>query len=96
MEALAYDPTLAADVAGAAIAVGGHSLPLRFLGAARSLREQALPLLARGVLGFVHTTVHEWLRQEPRQPSAEDLTALLSQSLWHMVAGHLSDKGVSL
>ena len=45
VEALAYDPTLAADVAGAAIAVGGHSLPLRFLGAARSLREQALPLL---------------------------------------------------
>ena len=45
VEALAYDPTLAADVAGAAIAVGRHSLPLRFLGAARSLREQALPLL---------------------------------------------------
>ena len=45
VEALAYDPALAADVAGAAIAVGGHSLPLRFLGAARSLREQALPLL---------------------------------------------------
>lgn len=45
VEALAYDPALAAEVAGAAIAVGGHSLPLRFLGAARSLREQALPLL---------------------------------------------------
>jgi membrane fusion protein, heavy metal efflux system len=45
VEALAYDPALAADVAGAAIAVGGHSVPLRFLGAARSLREQALPLL---------------------------------------------------
>lgn len=45
VEALAYDPALAADVAGAAIAVGGRSVPLRFLGAARSLREQALPLL---------------------------------------------------
>lgn len=45
VEALAYDPALAAEVAGAAIAVGGHSVPLRFLGAARSLREQALPLL---------------------------------------------------
>nr|WP_296015600.1 HlyD family efflux transporter periplasmic adaptor subunit [uncultured Acidovorax sp.] len=45
VEALAYDPALAADVAGAAIAVGGHSVPLRFVGAARSLREQALPLL---------------------------------------------------
>ncbi|MDH4463484.1 MAG: HlyD family efflux transporter periplasmic adaptor subunit [Acidovorax sp.] len=45
IEALAYDPALADDVAGAAIAVGGHSVPLRFVGAARSLREQALPLL---------------------------------------------------
>ena len=45
VEALAYDPDLAVEVAGAAIAVGGHSVPLRFLGAARSLREQALPLL---------------------------------------------------
>ncbi|MCI5069087.1 HlyD family efflux transporter periplasmic adaptor subunit [Acidovorax sp.] len=45
VEALAYDPALAAEVAGAAIAVGGPSVPLRFLGAARSLREQALPLL---------------------------------------------------
>lgn len=45
VEALAYDPALAADVAGGAIAVGAYSVPLRFLGAARSLREQALPLL---------------------------------------------------
>lgn len=45
IEALAYDPAVARDVAGASIAVGGTQVPLAFLGAARSLREQALPML---------------------------------------------------
>ena len=45
VEALAYDAALAQDVAGAALAVGTQRVPLRFVGAARSLREQALPLL---------------------------------------------------
>ena len=45
IEALAYDPAVARDVAGAAIAVNGAQVPLAFLGAARSLREQALPML---------------------------------------------------
>ncbi len=44
IEALAYDPALAADVAAASLAVGADRVALRFLGAARSLREQALPL----------------------------------------------------
>lgn len=44
IEALAYDPALLADIAGASIAVGDARVPLRFIGAARSLREQALPL----------------------------------------------------
>ncbi|MDA7414901.1 efflux RND transporter periplasmic adaptor subunit [Xenophilus arseniciresistens] len=44
IEALAYDPALPADIAGASVAVGGTRVPLRFIGAARSLREQALPL----------------------------------------------------
>ncbi|WIM05864.1 MAG: HlyD family efflux transporter periplasmic adaptor subunit [Candidatus Nitricoxidivorans perseverans] len=52
IEALAYDAELAADVAAASIAVGRENVPLVFIGAARSLREQALPLLFRseGVL----------------------------------------------
>lgn len=44
IEALAYDPALAADIASGALAVGKERVPLRFLGAARALREQALPL----------------------------------------------------
>jgi len=45
VEALAFDAAIAQDIAGASLAVGGEALPLVFLGAARSLREQALPVL---------------------------------------------------
>jgi len=49
IEALAYDPAQAQDVAGASLALaGGQGVPLRFIGAARSLREQALPLSFAG------------------------------------------------
>jgi hypothetical protein len=48
IEALAYDPDVAADVAAGSVAVGQDRIALSFLGAARSLREQALPLMFRG------------------------------------------------
>ena len=48
VEALAYDPEVAADVASASIAVGPERVSLIFLGGARSMREQALPLMFRG------------------------------------------------
>ncbi len=48
VEALAYDPEIVADVAAASIAVGPEQVSLIFLGGARSLREQALPLMFRG------------------------------------------------
>lgn len=44
VEALAYDLEVASDVASASLAVGDRQIPLTFIGAARSLREQALPL----------------------------------------------------
>jgi membrane fusion protein, heavy metal efflux system len=44
IEALAFDPALAANVGSATLAVGEQRVPLTFIGAARSLREQALPL----------------------------------------------------
>jgi cobalt-zinc-cadmium efflux system membrane fusion protein len=44
IEALAFDAALAADVGGAYLTVGGQKVPLIFVGASRSLREQALPL----------------------------------------------------
>jgi hypothetical protein len=47
VEALAYDAALAGSLAGATASAGGQTLTLRFVGAGRSLREQALPLLFR-------------------------------------------------
>lgn len=47
VEALAFDPALAADVASASLLVGDTRVALRFVGAARSLREQALPMVFR-------------------------------------------------
>ena len=45
IEALAYDGAVVSDVAGATLALGMDAVALRFIGAARSLREQALPML---------------------------------------------------
>jgi hypothetical protein len=47
IEALAFDAGIAADVGSASLAVGSTHVPLTFVGAARSLREQALPLVFR-------------------------------------------------
>ena len=44
VEALSFEPGLAVDIDQAALASGGRRIPLSFVGAARSLREQALPL----------------------------------------------------
>jgi membrane fusion protein, heavy metal efflux system len=44
IEALTFDPALAANVGSATLAIGKQRVPLQFIGAARSLREQALPL----------------------------------------------------
>ena len=48
VEALAYDAVIVADIAGASgVPPGGAALQLVFVGGARQLREQALPLLFR-------------------------------------------------
>ena len=47
IEALAYDADVASNVAGATMAMGADTVALTFIGAARSLREQALPMLFR-------------------------------------------------
>ncbi|MET0333138.1 MAG: HlyD family efflux transporter periplasmic adaptor subunit [Rhizobacter sp.] len=47
IEALAFEAELAANVAGASLAAGQSRVPLQFVGAGRSLREQALPLTFR-------------------------------------------------
>jgi membrane fusion protein, heavy metal efflux system len=47
IEALAFDPALAANVGSATLSIGNQRVPLEVSGAARSLREQALPLAFR-------------------------------------------------
>ena len=47
IEAVAFDPALAAGIGRATLAVGNERVPLAFVGAARSLREQAMPLTFR-------------------------------------------------
>ena len=47
IEALAFDAALAADVGGAFLTVGAQKVSLIFVGASRSLRDQALPLAFR-------------------------------------------------
>jgi len=44
IQALAFDPALATNIGSATLAIGDKRVPLVFMGAARSLREQALPL----------------------------------------------------
>lgn len=48
IEALAYEPEQARQIGSASLVVGGTRVPLRFIGAARSLRNQALPLSFAG------------------------------------------------
>jgi cobalt-zinc-cadmium efflux system membrane fusion protein len=68
IEATAYDPELSANIGSASMAVGNETVPLQFNGAARTMRDQALPLnfraqgaaLSRLAVGqpvkvFVHT-----------------------------------------
>jgi membrane fusion protein, heavy metal efflux system len=47
IEALAFEPAQAADIGAAFLVLGEQRVPIRFAGAARSLREQALPLVFR-------------------------------------------------
>lgn len=48
IEALAYDTAQAQRITSATVAIGGERVPLRLIGAARSLRDQALPLVFAG------------------------------------------------
>lgn len=45
IEALAFDPVIASDIGAASVAIGETRAALSFVGATKSLREQALPLL---------------------------------------------------
>ncbi|MBX3670935.1 MAG: HlyD family efflux transporter periplasmic adaptor subunit [Rhodocyclaceae bacterium] len=48
IEALAYDSAQAQSISSAYVAIGSERVPLKLLGAARSLRDQALPIAFAG------------------------------------------------
>jgi cobalt-zinc-cadmium efflux system membrane fusion protein len=63
VEALAYDPRLAAEIAGAYGSAGpDQEVLLSFVGAGRSLREQAIPLLFRVDGGTATLALNQPLR----------------------------------
>lgn len=66
IEALAYDPAQAQSVAGATLAVAGQRVPLRFLGAARSLRDQAQPMQFAADSAVLGTLAHLAIGQPVR------------------------------
>ena len=66
IEALADDPAQAQGVAGGTLAVGGQRVPLRFVGAARSLRDQAQPLQFAGDSSVLGTLAHLAIGQPVR------------------------------
>jgi len=47
VEATTYDPELSGNIGNASMPVGTETVPLRFTGAARTMRDQALPLTFR-------------------------------------------------
>lgn len=73
IEALLRDPALAPQIGSAELVWGDRSVPLKLVGAARSLREQALPVTFRGeaqaldglVLGQVVKVVAQTRQAQP-------------------------------
>lgn len=97
VEATTFDPELPANIGSASMAVGGETVPLRFTGAARSLRDQALPLnfrahaevLSRLAVGqpvkvFVHTRA--FVRGFPLPSSAVMKNASNQNIVWAKTA----------
>ena len=84
IEALAFEPALAANVGSATLAVGDQRVPLEFVGAARSLREQALPLgfRAQGAA----------LEQPGRRPAGARVRADEGEGQGHRGAGRVADE----
>lgn len=93
VEATTFDPELPANVGNASMAVGNETVQLRFTGAARSLRDQALPLnfkaqgaaLSRLAVGqpvkvFVHTRA--FVRGFPMPSSAVMRNASNQNIVW--------------
>ena len=56
----------------------------------------ALDPLAFGLVGAVFGAVRRWVGRRARRPDADQLAELLSQSVWHILAGHADRLGLHL
>lgn len=56
----------------------------------------ALDPLAHGLVGAVLGAVRRWISRDERQPSARTLSALLSESVWHILDGHARRLGLEI
>jgi AcrR family transcriptional regulator len=62
----------------------------------RGVDYATLETVAYGMIGQIRGTVNYWIRTTPRQPSASDLSTILSRSLWFQMAGQAKDIGIEL
>lgn len=82
IEALAYEPALAQEVAGGALLAGGEPVRLQFAGAAQALRENALPLYFRGEgEALAKLALGQAVRVVVRLRAATEAIALPSEAL---------------
>ena len=90
------------EMAGAIDHVAQRLLSMVRLGAdmmemeIRGVDYATLETVAYGMIGQVRGTVSHWIRTVPRQPAADDLSVILSRSLWLQMAGQAKDIGIEL
>lgn len=56
----------------------------------------ALDPLAYALVGAAFSAVRRWVAREPRRPTAADLAALLSDSVWLILDGHAKRLGLTI
>lgn len=72
-------------------------LAISLLGAELDEAEQALvDPLAHGLVGAVFGAVRRWVSRDPRAPTANALSELLSQSVWNLLDGHARRLGLTI
>ncbi|MFH8223661.1 TetR/AcrR family transcriptional regulator [Streptomyces sp. NPDC018057] len=63
---------------------------------ALGVSEAPIRSVAIGIVGFVDTSVNQWMRDERREQSEEELRAMLCRSVWAVLDAALRDLGVEL
>lgn len=92
----------ASEFSGGIAHIAEHILSIVRMGAdlmemeLRGVDYAILETVVYGVIGQIRGTIEHWIRSTPRQPSATDLSTILSRSLWFQMAGQAKDIGIEL